>query len=131
MNTDRTLSACRSAAKVSATIATFLQAWVAFAQPSLYEVEPNNTPAEATEISGEVVLIGIMEGDDQDGYKWTVSDVDAQKRWVFDLQGIPGRLTIVEVLQVEYADNGVDVVDTDKLFTMGTRMARSPRFTKI
>ena len=67
-----------------------------------------------------------MEGDDQDGYKWTVSDVDAQKRWTFDLQGIPGRLTIVEVLQVEYADNGVDVVDTHKLFTMGTRDGSKP-----
>ena len=60
----------------------------AFAQPSLYEVEPNNTPAEATEISGEVVLIGTMESGDQDAYKWTVSDVDAQKRWTLELQGI-------------------------------------------
>ncbi len=30
------------------------------AQPSLYEVEPNNIPAEATEISGEVIVIGTL-----------------------------------------------------------------------
>ena len=68
----------------------------ALSQPSLYEIEPNNTPAEATEISGEVIVIGSMKGQDQDGYRWTISDVDAQKRWNFELQGIPGQLTIVE-----------------------------------
>ena len=73
----------------------------AHAQPSLYEVEPNDTPAEATEVAGEVVLIGSMKGVDQDAYKWTVSDVDAQKRWTFELQGVPGRLTIVDVLRLE------------------------------
>jgi hypothetical protein len=94
--------------------------------PSLYEVEPNNTPAEATEISGEVVLIGSMSGKDQDGYKWTVSDVDAQKRWNFELQGIPGQLTIVEVIRVDYADNGVDVAGVERLFKMGTRDGSVP-----
>ena len=98
----------------------------AFAQPSFYEVEPNNTPAEATEISGEVVLIGTMEKEDQDGYKWIVSDVDAQKRWTFELQGIPGKLTIVEVIRIEYADNGVDVAAKNRLFTMGTRDGSKP-----
>ncbi|MGA9574668.1 MAG: hypothetical protein WBS20_12060, partial [Lysobacterales bacterium] len=96
------------------------------AQPSLYEVEPNNTPAEATEISGEVVVIGSLTGKDQDGYKWTVSDVDAQKRWNFELQGVPGRLTVVEVIRVNYADNGVDVAGIDRLFKMGTRDGSVP-----
>ena len=96
------------------------------AQPSLYEVEPNNTPAEATEIAGEVTVIGTLTGGDQDGYRWTVSDVDAQKRWSFELQGIPGGLTIVEVIRVVFADNGVDVTGIEKLFKMGTRDGSVP-----
>jgi hypothetical protein len=92
-----------------------------FAQPSLYEIEPNDVPAQATEISGEVIVIGILKNRDQDAYRWTVSDVDAQKRWNFTLQGVPGRLTIVEVIRVEYADNGIGVAGIEKLFKLGTR----------
>ena len=99
---------------------------VACAQPSLHEVEPNDTPAEATDFTGAATLIGSMHNGDQDGYRWTVSDVDAQKRWTFELQGIPGQLTVVDVIQVEYADNGVDVAATRKLFTMGTRDGSKP-----
>jgi Mg-chelatase subunit ChlD len=94
---------------------------IAFAQPSFYEVEPNNTPSEAAEFTGEVVLIGTMSRGDQDGFKWTVSDVDAQERWTLELQGIPGKLTVVDVIRVDYADNGVDVLGTERLFTIGSR----------
>ena len=103
-----------------------LAASVGLAQPSLYEVEPNDTPAEATPVSGEVVLIGAMDGNDQDAYEWSVSDVDAQRRWTFELEGIPGRLTIVEILRIEYADNGVDVAGKKLLFKMGTRDGSKP-----
>jgi von Willebrand factor type A domain len=96
------------------------------AQPSLYEIEPNDTPAEATQIGGEVIVIGTLKGQDQDGYNWTVSDVDAQKRWNFELQGVPGRLTILEVIRVVLADNGVDVAGTERLFKMGTRDGSVP-----
>jgi Mg-chelatase subunit ChlD len=101
--------------------AFFLQSAIASAQPSFYEVEPNNTPSEAADVAGEVVLIGSMSRGDQDGFKWTVSDVDAQKRWTFELQGTPGKLTVVDVIRVEYADNGVDVLGTKRLFTIGSR----------
>jgi len=96
------------------------------AQPAIYESEPNNTPADANPISGAVKIMGTMEGDDQDAFLWTVSDVDAQKRWTLDLAGIPGRLTIVEVIRVTYADNGVDVTAREILFTMGTRDGSRP-----
>jgi hypothetical protein len=99
---------------------------IASAQPSLYEVEPNNTPAEATPISGATTLIGTMDDSDQDGFKWTVSDVDARKRWSFELQGIPGRLTIVEVLRIDYAENGVDVTGKRTLFKLGSRDGSTP-----
>ena len=103
-------------------LATFLfHSATGFAQPSFYEAEPNNTPSEAAEITGEVILIGAMSRGDQDGFKWIVSDVDANERWTFELQGIPGKLTVVDVIRVQYADNGVDVLGTKRLFTIGSR----------
>ena len=96
------------------------------AQPAFYESEPNNTPAEANKIAGAVTIMGTMAGEDQDGFLWTVSDVHAQKRWTLELHGIPGILTIVEVIRLEYADNGVDLVDKTTLFKIGSRDGAKP-----
>lgn len=93
---------------------------------SVYEIEPNDTPGQATELRAPVSIIGALQGNDQDGYKWVVSDVDASKRWTLELRGIPGRLTVVDVLRVEYADNGVDVAGVEKLFTIGSRDGTRP-----
>ena len=62
-----------------------------------------------------------MLGADQDGFLWTVSDNDARKRWDFELQGIPGALTIMDVVVLEYADNGVDVTGKYSVMKMGSR----------
>lgn len=96
------------------------------AQQAVMESEPNDAPAEALEVAGDVTLIGSMAGNDQDAWVWTVSDVDARKRWTFELRGIPGRLTIVEIMRVEYAENGVDVVAKNSLMKMGTRDGSIP-----
>ncbi|HSM69473.1 MAG TPA: hypothetical protein VK830_07145, partial [Xanthomonadales bacterium] len=98
----------------------------ASAQLSVYESEPNNTPAEANPIRGEVLVSGSMQKGDQDGYMWTVSDNDARKRWTFELQGTPGRLTIAEVVRVEFADNGSDVAGVQRVMKMGTRDGLAP-----
>jgi hypothetical protein len=90
------------------------------------ESEPNNTPADAMHLSGEVLIMGSIAGSDQDAFLWTVSDVDALKRWTFKLQGIPGRLTIVEIVRLEYADDGIEVTDFEKLMKKGTRDGRIP-----
>lgn len=100
------------------------------AQTSYFESEPNNTPAEANAIAGPVTVLGTMNEQDQDGFMWTVSDEGAQKRWVFELHGIPGRLTIADVLRIEFADNGVDVVSKESLMKMGTRDGLTPAITK-
>lgn len=63
---------------------------------------------------------------DQDGYKWVVSDVNATKRWALELRGVPGRLTVVDVLRVEYAEDGIDVTGVEKLFTIGSRDGTRP-----
>jgi hypothetical protein len=100
------------------------------AQPSVYETEPNDHPAVANSISGEVVVLGAINGVDQDGYLWTVSDNDARKRWTFELRGVPGALTIAQVFRFEYADNGVDVASRDNLMKMGTRDGLTPSIAR-
>jgi hypothetical protein len=98
----------------------------AWSQQSVMEAEPNDTPADAARVAGEVVLIGSMAGGDQDAYLWTVSDEDARKRWTFELHGVPGRLTIVQISRLEYAENGIDVTRAETLMTMGTRDGLTP-----
>jgi von Willebrand factor type A domain len=99
---------------------------VAAFEAGVIEVEPNDTPAEATPVTAPAVIMGSMAGDDQDAYLWKVSDVDAGKRWTLELDGIPGQLTIVEILRVELAENGVDVTGYDRLMKMGTRDGSKP-----
>lgn len=97
---------------------------------STFESEPNNTPAQANAIAGATIVLGTMNEGDQDGFMWTVSDVDAQKRWVFELHGIPGRLTIADILRIEFAENGTEVARTARLTKMGTRDGAQPSITK-
>ena len=93
----------------------------ALAEPAFHEFEPNDQPADFHRIAGEISLSGTMLGPDQDGFLWTVSDNDARKRWGFELQGIPGALTITDVVVMEFADNGVDVTGKRSLMKMGSR----------
>ena len=103
-----------------------LAAIPAWADVAHFESEPNNKPDEFNHISGAVTLYGSMVGSDQDGFIWTVSDEDARKRWSFELHGIPGSLTIAQVVRLEYAENGVDVVGKTTLMKMGTRDGSRP-----
>ena len=90
------------------------------AQPAVYESEPNNTPAEANKVAGAVTIMGAFEGQDQDAFEWTVSDVDAQKRWTLELEGIPGTVTSTEIFRLEFAENGVDVVAKTKILKINS-----------
>lgn len=98
----------------------------AHGEPGFYESEPNNTPADFHAISGEITLYGTMVGQDQDGYLWTVTDDQSRRKWTFELHGEPGALTIVEVVRLQYAENGVDVSGAETLFRMGTRDGAIP-----
>jgi hypothetical protein len=97
----------------------------AHAQHTVIEEEPNDTPQTAIEVSGAAILAGTMDGADQDGYRWRVTDEDAGKRWTLQLDGIPGRLTVVDVVRLAYDDAG-EVTLADTLFKMGTRDGTLP-----
>jgi len=111
---------------ITLTMALLLALPSAWAQRAVMESEPNDTTADAMRLGGEAVIMGVIGSQDQDAYLWTVSDVDALKRWTFELHGIPGRLTIVEIVRLEYAENGVDVTGYEKLMKMGTRDGLKP-----
>jgi hypothetical protein len=96
------------------------------ARPALIESEPNDTPETFNAVSGEVRIIGTLPPGDQDGFRWSVSDVDAARPWTFTLQGIPGALTIVEVMRPEYADDGITVSARESLFTLASRDGSRP-----
>ena len=87
---------------------------------TVVDQEPNGTPQTANTLSGAAVIAGMMDGSDQDGYRWTVSDEDAGKRWTLELDGIPGRVTVVDVLSLGY-DVAGNATQSDRLFSIATR----------
>ena len=96
-----------------------------FAQ-ALYESEPNNTPAQANTFSGPANIMGLMEAGDQDGFMWSVSDVDAQYSWSFELTGIAGALTKVDFFLLTFTEDGNEVVSTEKIYKFGSRDGSRP-----
>lgn len=117
----------------------------AAAQECTTEAEPNDTPAQATRITGvgpdaaglrsnEVGIAcftGALGAGDQDGFVWEVDEARSLQRWVLEVEGVPGQLTKVDVIRVAFAANGVDVTSAETLFTAGTRdgsWTTSPEF---
>lgn len=95
------------------------------AQNSYIETEPNDTPQTAQDVTGPAVLMGAMVDGDQDAYLWSVSDEDAGHRWTLELQGIPGALTILEVVRLGYDDAGV-LSAAATLLKLGSRDGQRP-----
>ena len=92
----------------------------------LYEAEPNNTPTEAVIFSGPATIMGAMPSNDQDGYMWSISDVDAQHSWSFELAGIADALTQVEIIRITFTDDGKEVASKESLFKFGSRDGSRP-----
>ena len=98
---------------------------LAHAQNALIDIEPNDTPQQAANVSGAAILVGSMEGSDQDAFRWTVSDEVASRRWTLELAGIPGRLTVLEVVRLAYDDDG-NVSAADSLLKLASRDGTLP-----
>lgn len=112
----------------------------AAAQECTWEIEPNDTPAAATLITGAgpesafdlergraqtACLTGELSADDQDAFIWEVDETAADQLWVIDLEGIPGQLTRLDLMTVTFADNQVDVTARRDLLTVNTPTGRS------
>jgi len=68
-----------------------------------------------------VRIVGAMPSGDQDGFLWTVSDVDATMPWTIGFQGVPGALSVVEVIRLEYAADGTTLTGRKTLFKLASR----------
>lgn len=125
------------------TTALMLLATLAAAQQCTYEIEPNETPAEATLIkppdtSGTfnapgarlpvVCLAGEISGQNQDAFWWDVDEVAAEHNWTVSIDGVPG-LNQMSLYRIEFAPNGVDVTAADELMRFASPDG-SPRYSK-
>lgn len=99
--------------------------WAA-AQSIVHDIEPNNTPDTLQPVTGAARIMGTMAGQDQDGFLWTVDESQSMLPWTFTLQGIPGALTVVDVMQLQYAEDGRTLTGTRKFFTLGSRDGSRP-----
>ncbi len=94
--------------------------------PTLYEKEPNDTPAEATPVSGEAVLAGMLSKGDQDAFMWRIDDTDSQYSWNMDLAGIPDATTRIDIIKVQFSKDAKGVEDYNLFFSFGTRTGTRP-----
>ncbi|MEM7502196.1 MAG: hypothetical protein AAF417_09145 [Pseudomonadota bacterium] len=106
---------------LTATLATI----PASAQQALIDTEPNDTPRTASRFGAPMTLMGTMPSGDQDAWLWNVSDEDAGHRWRLELQGLPGVLTTVDLVTLQYTDSG-SVTQADRLLKLGSRDGQRP-----
>lgn len=114
---------------------------MAFAQLCTEEVEPNDTPMNATLLGLGIVsgpssdhtrcFTGDMPAGDQDMFEWVVTEEDALRRWVLAVEGAPGRLTALELYSIRFASDGSGVAQATNLLraaAQGSAEARSRSF---
>src|SRR5690625_4726970 len=121
---------------VSLTAALFLT--LAAAQECTWEEEPNDKPHEATVVTGKgpdsavpaprrsghtLCVAGELHGSDQDIFVWHVDEQQADLRWTIDLYGTPRVLTRLDLLQLDFLDNEIDVIARRDLLTVDTMSA--------
>ena len=91
---------------------------LSLAQKTLFDLEPNNKPENAQTFRAEHLLKGSLQEGDQDLFLWDLSDAAADYFWDLELTGIPGRLTQVDIMRLEFTDNGQGVTQVHKLLAI-------------
>ncbi|HHD82014.1 MAG TPA: hypothetical protein ENK94_02360, partial [Campylobacterales bacterium] len=94
--------------------------------PTLYEIEPNDTPTEATSFSGEIVLTGSIQKGDQDAFMWNIGEEDSQYSWNIELVGVPNAMTRIDIMKIIFTADGKEVEDYQKFFSFGTKTGEKP-----
>ena len=90
------------------------------AEKFFYEQEPNNSPIDGNHFKSEQTILGNMQGKDQDMFIWDVSDSDAEYQWNIEFEGVPGKLTRLDLMQVEFTEDGSGVTKADTIFSMSS-----------
>ena len=103
-------------------------------QPCAPEAEPNDTPEVAATRQGALCIDGTLPGTDQDLLIWNVTASEAAVPWTFQVQGVLGTLTSVQVVPIT-TDSGVTPIETgtqtmhlDELPSQGGPVARTDLF---
>ena len=94
------------------------------AQECRIETEPNDTPGQAVAIAPYLCLVGELAGEDQDAFVWEVDEAAAMQEWTIQIQGIPGQLTKLDVLDVEFTEDGSGVAGFETVLSWGTEDGR-------
>ncbi|MFK8010396.1 MAG: VWA domain-containing protein [Marinicellaceae bacterium] len=89
-----------------------------FAQKTLFDIEPNNKPENAQEFKGEFQVEGTLEQGDQDLFLWNLSDAATDYFWDIELTGVPGRLTQIDFMQLDFTQDGTSVTKVNKTLTL-------------
>lgn len=107
----------------------------AAAQQCTYEIEPNDTPAEATLVTGvgpdgvgnapnarlgTICLAGDIASGDQDAFWWEVDELTAAHQWTANIQGVARQVNRLSLFRIEFADNGVEVTAANEIFTFAS-----------
>ena len=92
----------------------------AYAQGCVQEIEPNDTPMTAVPLVDLRCFTGDMSGQDQDAWVWEVTEADAEVPWTMLVQGIRGQLTKVDVIGIQFTEDGTGVASADTAFSHGT-----------
>jgi hypothetical protein len=78
------------------------------AQTCVSDLEPNQTPNEATPFSGSGCLTGTISVDNQDLYVWTLTAQDVgDKALAFDFESVAGALSSMFLVRVELNEEGL------------------------
>ena len=96
------------------------------AQVTMYEQEPNDEHTTVNQISAPIIILGDMQNTDQDMFLWEISDVDAGYLWDIELDGMPERLTKIDVMQLTFTEDGTGVTKVNKLFSIKNNGGISP-----
>ncbi len=102
------------------------------AQRCTEELEPNNTPPEATSFAGMGCIIGTLENSDQDFFAWTVTNDDFRsRRVVFEIDPKEAEPVNLQLMKLSFAENGIDVIGKEDLFKLEATEKINATFPQI
>lgn len=105
-----------------------IMAGTAAAQECNWELEPNNLPHQANLLTitppAGICMAGDLPGTDQDVFLLEVGADLASHIWVLELEGFEAGLTRVDIMQLEFLDNQVDVTARENLLTLQSLYGR-------
>ncbi len=90
------------------------------ANVTMFEQEPNNKPLQANSINPPIKILAQMQKSDQDLYLWNVSEAQSLYQWNIHLQGITERLTKLDIMQLNFTEDGKGITSVDNILSISS-----------